>query len=288
MSSPDEHWNKDLKSSHSMKQMAEGSITGEVSKRWNLLEQFTIRSIKSQYKDSYFGILLSFLDPLMTLTVFTLVFGVIFQSKLKSSGEEDRITFVIGLYLGIIVYQFIAECLARSPMTLVTQPNFVKKVIFPLEILPLATICAVFIQMLMNLCVLFMVIIGFHGALPATAIYIPFVLVPFFLFAVGIGWFFSAIGVFFRDLVVFVTPLRMFLLYASAIFYSIDRVPSFLRPLVEWNPLGFTVYEFRKVLVWGMTPEWQHLGCAFLISIIFVGVSYIFFMSVKKQFAESL
>ncbi len=262
--------------------------SSELAKRWNLLEQFTIRSIKSQYKHSYFGVLLTLLEPLMTLAIFTVIFGVIFQSKLKASGEEDQITFVIGLYLGIVLYQFLAECMARSPTLLVTQPGFVKKVIFPLEILPLSTICAAAVQMLLNLAILFMVMLGLKGVIPWSACWIPMLLIPFFLFAVGVGWLFSAIGVFFRDLVVFVTPLRMFFLYASAIFYSIERVPDFLRPLVEYNPLGFAVYECRKVLIWGMNPDWGHQLAALVVASLFAGLCYVFFNLVKRQFAESL
>src|ERR1017187_10028855 len=261
-------------------------IAGELYQHKTLIYQLTKRDIISRYRGSYLGVFWSLLRPLCMLCVFGVMFGYIFPSKLGRFPSESKIDFALTLFCGLMVFDMIGECLARAPTLVLVSANYVTKVVFPLEILPVADVGAAFCHLLISLIPLLIGVVIVHGSLPLTVVYLPLILVPLILLCLGVTWFFSSLGVFFRDINSLVPVLMTILMYASAIFYSIDKVPPLLQPVVHLNPLAILIHLWRNAIMWRLPFEWARYGAHFAICAGFMIVSYVIFMRTKSAFAD--
>lgn len=252
-----------------------------------LIGQFVKRDVLSRYRGSYLGIFWSLLRPLSMLAMYTVVFGYIFESKLGNS-NESKFDFTIALFCGLILFDFVAECVTRAPTLVLTNPNYVTKVVFPLEIFPVMTVGAALTQLVISCVPLLLAQFCAHGSIPLTAFYLPLILLPLILFSLGITWLLTSLGVFIRDINSLVPVVLMILLYDSAIFYSLDRVPPNFLPLVLSNPLATIIDEARNALLWGSAPAWGRYGLVLLASFVMMILGYAFFMRTKSAFADVL
>ncbi len=251
-----------------------------------LIYELTKRDIASRYRGSYLGILWSFLRPLCMLCVFGVVFGYIFPNKLGRFPSESKIDFALTLFCGLMLFDMLSECLSRAPTLVLSSPNYVTKVVFPLEILPVTVVGAALCHLVVSLIPLLIGVAIVHGSLPLTALYLPLILVPVVLLCLGVTWFFSSLGVFFRDINSFVPVLITILMYASAIFYSIDKVPPLLQPVVYVNPLAVLIHLWRNAIMWRVPLEWARYGAHFAACAGFMILSYVIFMRTKSAFAD--
>ncbi|WP_316163478.1 ABC transporter permease [Bradyrhizobium sp. SZCCHNRI20481] len=249
-----------------------------------LLRQFTLRDILARYRGSYLGVVWSLLRPLGMLTVYVVVFGFILQPQL--GGGTGKLDFVLSMFCGLILFDFFAEAVGRSPALVVSKPNFVTKVVFPLEILSLSAVAAALVQMIVSFVPFFCGVLLAHGTVPATATLLPLVVAPLICFALGFSWLLSSLGVFVRDLNAMVPLLLTVLMFASAIFYSLSSVPSEFRWLFDLNPIAALVDDARKVAVLGLAPEWGRLGAMFAAGVVVAVAGYAFFMRTKRGFAD--
>jgi len=261
-------------------------IARELYQHKTLIYQLTKRDVISRYRGSYLGIFWSFLRPLCMLCVFGVVFGYIFPSKLGRFPSESKVDFALALFCGLMIFDMFGECLARAPTLVLASANYVTKVVFPLEILPVTVVGAAGCHLLISLIPLLIGVMIVHGSLPLTALYLPLILVPLVLLCLGVTWFFSSLGVFFRDINSLVPVLMTMLMYASAIFYSIDKVPPLLQPVVYLNPLAILIHLWRNAIMWQLPFEWARYGTHFAICAGFMIVSYVIFMRTKSAFAD--
>ena len=251
-----------------------------------LIVQMTKREVVGRYKGSVMGLAWSFFNPVFMLVVYTFVFSVIFKSRW--GGDESRTLFAVVLFVGMIVLGLFSEVLNRAPSLILSNVNYVKKVVFPIEILPVIAMGAALFHTFISLSVLLIAFILFNGFLHWTVIFIPLILLPLVILTLGISWILAAIGVFLRDVsqtVVLITTVLMFL---SPVFYPVTAVPERFRPFIMANPLTFIIEQAREVVIWGHLPNWIGLGAYTLVATMLAWAGYALFQKMRKGFADVL
>lgn len=252
-----------------------------------LLVAMTRREIESRYRGSALGFLWSLATPLLTLVVYTFVFSVIFRVRWGTSTAGHG-EFALVAFAGLLVFACFADCVTRAPGLVLSQANLVKKVVFPVQILPAVILGSALFQLVIATAVLVAIAaaLGFTPAI--TAVAFPFVLLPLVLGILGITWAVSAAGVYFRDLGQVVGLLVTLLMFLIPIFYPASAVPETFRPVVTYNPLAILVEEARGILLWGRWPDWTLLASVGLIGWATAWGGYVFFMKLRRGFPDVL
>lgn len=253
-----------------------------------LILQMSRREVIGRYKGSVLGFLWSFLNPVFMLTVYTFVFSVVFKARWGVDGNDSKTQFAVVLFVGMIVHGLFAEVVNRAPSLILANVNYVKKVIFPLEILPVIMMCAALFHGLVSLAVLLIAFFIFNHSLQWTVIFIPLVLLPLVILTLGCAWMLASLGVFIRDVgqtIGIVTTVMMFL---SPVFFPVTSLPEVYRPLIMANPLTFIIEQAREVLIWGHLPDWIGLGIYAVVATVVAWVGYVWFQKTRKGFADVL
>jgi lipopolysaccharide transport system permease protein len=250
-----------------------------------LIAQFTVREVEGRYRGSFLGVLWSFANPLLMLTTYTLVFGVIFRSRWKDS-TQNLGEFASVVFCGLIAFNLFSECVSRAPGLIVAVPGYVKKVVFPLEVLPISVLGSALFHSVVSLVVLFAGLVLATQRLPVTLLLLPIVAVPLVFLSLGVSWFLAGLGVFMRDIQHLAVLLLQILLFATPIFYSLEIVPEPLKTVVQMNPLTPAVENFRKVILWGTEPAWTELAAWTVVSGSVLLLGYAWFMRTKRAFAD--
>lgn len=253
-----------------------------------LLWQFTQRNVELRHKGSHLGLIWSFANPLLMLGLYVFVFGFIFSGSFGVIPNETRVDYGLGIFLGLSLFHFLAEVLASSPTLIVNNPNFVKKVVFPLEVLPAAAVGAAAIHLLISLALALVGIIIFGNGLSLGILWLPAVVVPLCLLALGIAWFFSALGVFFRDTTQVMQFLVAVLMFASAVFYSASRIPGAAWTILKFNPLLLAIEIARDSALWLKTPNSHHVIYLWIASLVICWLGHAAFKKMKPAFADVL
>ena len=261
------------------------SSLGRFYRYRDLLRQLILRNIRSRHKGSYLGSIWQVLNPLLMMMLYTFVFGFIFKGSYHSSPEETKLDYGLGIFLSITIYQFLAEILMVSPTLIVSHSNYVKKVVFPLDVLPVAVVGTALYHFCLTLTIVVMGIVFLGPGLSINALWMPVILFPFFLTALGLAWIFSALGVFFRDINQLTTFLSLALLYASAVFYSSKQIPAIWQ-FIKFNPLIHSIELSRQTLLWQQSPDIPSLVYLYGFSIVFVWIGFIAFNKMKPAFAD--
>ncbi len=252
-----------------------------------LIFQMTRREIIGRYKGSVMGLLWSFLHPVFMLTVYTVVFSVIFKSR-WGGADDSKTQFAVVLFAGMIVLNLFSEVANRSPSLILTNVNYVKKVIFPLEILPVIALGAALFHSLVSIGVLLAACVLFNGYLPWTALFTPFVMLPLVVFTLGISWMLASLGVFMRDVGQTIGILTTVLMFLSPVFYPASAVPAALRPILMMNPLTFIIEQLREVLIWGHLPDFIGLLLYAGASLVIAWAGFAWFQKTRRGFADVL
>ena len=250
---------------------------------WSLAK----RDVIGRYKGSVFGLAWSFFNPLVMLSVYTFVFSFIFNSR-WSAGSESITEYALALFLGMIVHGLVAESLTKAPSLIVSNVNYVKKVVFPLEILPWVTICSAGFHSLVSLLVWSVFYIIVTGSYQVTALLLPVVLLPIILFSIGVSWFFSALGVYLRDVSQISTILATVLMFLSPVFYPVSNLSEKYQEWIYYNPLTPVIVNLRNVTMWGTMPDWRQLIIGMVIGLITAQFGFWFFQKTKRGFADVL
>ncbi|MFH1067121.1 MAG: ABC transporter permease [bacterium] len=253
-----------------------------------LIQQFTRREILGRYKGSALGIFWSFLNPLFMLAIYTIVFGFIFQARYGQTASETKMDYALALFCSLNIFHFFAEVVSHAPTLLVNNPNFITKVVFPLEIFGVASIGSAIVHLMISMTPLLIALLLVQGQIHLTALYVLPWLIPLALFSLGITWALSSAGIFLRDINALISPFVLVLLYVSAVFYPIAKVPEQFRWLFALNPLAQIIDQSRKVMVWGMSFDFTLWCVLFLASLIVCHGGYAFFMRAKRLFADRL
>lgn len=251
-----------------------------------LMRQLVGRELTSRYRTTFLGAFWLVLQPLLMLCVYTVVFSSIFKARWH--GAASTTDFALMLFAGLIPFSLLAEVLSAAPTTISSQPNFVKKIVFPLEVLPIVKVVAAFVGALIGLGILLLVQ-AFKGGGPSwVALSAPLVLLEMVPMLLGVAWSLSAIGVYLRDTAQIVGVVSSILLFLSPIFFPPDAIPQELRVLVDFNPLATPIQALRDATVLHSIPDFPTLLPHFLLSVGFALAGYGLFRRVSKGFSDVL
>ncbi|SER26176.1 lipopolysaccharide transport system permease protein [Nitrosomonas sp. Nm51] len=249
----------------------------------------TRREIISRYRGSILGMLWSFVTPLLMLSIYTFVFSVVFKVRLALTSDTDnRFEFAVLLFAGLIVFNLFSECLTRAPALILNNTNYVKRIIFPLEILPWITLGAAFFHTCISYLILFVFLLIIGQPVFWTALLLPVVLLPFVLLTLGISWFLASIGVFVRDIGQFIGLVLTMLLFMSPIFYPASALPESVRAYLFLNPLTFIIEQTRAIIIFGRLPDWAGMGLYYTIGVLTAWAGLAWFQKTRKGFGDVL
>lgn len=247
----------------------------------------TKREVLGRYRGSAMGLLWSFFNPIFMLIIYTFVFSVVFKAR-WTGGGESKTEFALVLFAGLIVFNLFAECINKSPTLIISNVNYVKKVVFPLEILPVVSMLSALFHAAISLCVWWLAYAILFGLPPITTIYLPFVVLPFIFFVMGLSWIFASLGVYLRDVGQFIGILTTVLMFLSPIFYPIASMPEAYRPLLYANPVAFVIEQTRAVLYFGGRPDIGMLAVYWVVSGFVGWLGFAWFQKTRKGFSDVL
>jgi lipopolysaccharide transport system permease protein len=247
----------------------------------------TKREVVGRYRGSFMGILWSFFNPVFMLAVYTFVFSVVFKAR-WSGGSESRTEFALVLFAGMIVFGLFSECINRAPGLILANVNYVKKVVFPLEILPIVSLGAAAFHLLVSVAVWLIFYLVFFGVPHPTILLLPVVLLPLVLFTLGLSWMLASLGVYLRDVAQIVGVFTTALLFLSPIFYPVTALPAEYQTLLHLNPLTPVIEQTRQVLVWGKLPDFSFWAGAMVAGSAVAWLGFAWFQKTRKGFADVL
>jgi lipopolysaccharide transport system permease protein len=252
-----------------------------------LIYQMSRREIIGRYRGSAMGLLWSFASPLVMLAVYTFVFSVVFRVRWQTGGD-DNASFALNLFAGVIVHGFFAECVNRSPTLIAENTGYVKKVVFPLWMIPAIVVVAAMFHMLVSLLVLLicsgLYLQQFHFSVLA----LPLLLAPYALLVLGVGWFFAALGVYLRDLAQVLPVVTTVMMFMAPVFYPVEALPEAFRPWMYLNPLTFVIGEMRGLVLSGAMPHWATLAKFTAIALLVALAGWKVFRKAQPGFADVL
>lgn len=249
--------------------------------------ELTRREVQGRYRGASFGMLWSLISPFLMLCVYTLVFGVINKSQWPGS-TGGRSEFALIIFVALIVHGMFAECFGRAPMLVLGNPNFVKRVVFPLEILPWPMLGSALFHALANVVVLMaMELVVGHGV-PWTIVLFPLVLLPLTLMLAGLSWLLASLGVYFRDISQMVGVITNLFLFLSSAFVPVNQLPEDLRFWFHLNPLTFLIDQGRAVALFGELPDFANLALFTLGGLAFAWLGHAWFQRTRAGFADVL
>jgi lipopolysaccharide transport system permease protein len=257
----------------------------------NLILPLVYREIAGRYRGSAFGILWSLITPLFMLAVFTFVFGFVLKAKWDiptgQAREHSTAEFAIILFSGLLVFQFFSEVIGAAPSRILAHANYVKKIVFPLEILPVVSLGAALFHAGVGLLVL-LLFSAFVFGWPATLPLVPVVLAPLALLSLGLAWFLAAIGVYLRDIGQIIGPLLTASMFLSPLFFPRTALPDWMQPWLSLNPLTVPVEALRNVAIFGLMPDWSALAVYTGAAALIAALGYLFFQKTRRGFADVL
>lgn len=253
-----------------------------------LIHLLARRDVAERYRGSYLGILWSLITPLVMLVIYTTVFSVVFNAKPWGPGGHDSaLDFGLTLFAGLICFQIFADVVTRAPTLITSRPNYVKRVVFPLETLPIMSLYAALIQAGIS-CLVLLIAWGIVYETVSTTIWLtPLTVLPICILALALGWVFSALGVFVRDVAHPVGIGIQALVFMSGVFFSMDALPSTFAQVLTWlNPLVMMIENCRRTLIWGTMPDWKWWGIGMAEALALVSLGFWWFMKSRKAFAD--
>lgn len=263
------------------------AIFGSLLNHRELLWELVKRDFIGRYKGSIMGVAWSLLHPILMLVIYTLVFSVAFKAR-WGGGEESKVAFALVLFSGMIVHGLFAECLNRAPGIIVSQPNYVTKVVFPLEILPWVALFSALLHFLVSLGLLLIFCIFSGVALKATVVFIPIIMLPLLLMTLGLTWFFASLGVYLRDIAQGMGVVTTVLMFLSPIFYKTSAFPEEYRIFFGLNPLTLPIEQLRDVMLWGNAINWGSWAISLFAGSAICYSGFWWFQKSRKGFADVL
>ena len=261
-----------------------------LKRHYPLILQLVKREVISRYRGSFLGLLWSFINPILMLAIYTFVFSVVFKVRLDQATVvyDDKFAFALSLFAGLIIFNLFSECLSRAPGLILANVNYVKKIIFPLEILPWVTLGSTLFHAGISFLILLAFLLLIGQPIYWTLIFLPIIVFPFLLLIMGLSWLLASIGVFVRDIGQFIGLILTMLLFMSPIFYPASALPESVRDYLFLNPLTFIIEQVRAVILYGRLPDWIGLAVYYIIALLVAWVGLIWFNKTRKGFADVL
>ncbi len=248
------------------------------------------REVMSRYKGSFLGLFWSLINPILMLAVYTFVFSVVFKVRLDQDNGlyDDKTSFALVLFAGLIIFNLFSECISRASGLILANINYVKKIIFPLEILPWVTLGSALFHAGISFLVLLAFLLATGHPIHWTVICLPVVILPLLLFIMGLMWLLTSIGVFVRDIGQFIGLILTAMLFMSPIFYPASALPESVRSYLFLNPLTFIIEQTRAVILAGNLPDWTGLAIYYIMALFTAWMGLVWFEKTRKGFADVL
>lgn len=250
-----------------------------------LIKTLAVRDIESRYRGSIAGLGWAVINPIILLATYTFIFSVVFQAKWHAR-ISSKSEFALIIFSGMIIFNAFAECINRAPSLITSNPNYVKKIIFPLDILPIVILLSSFFHALISIVVwiiFYFIIVG----MPHWSIFLlPLVFLPLVFYIVGLSWILASLGVFFRDIIQIVTLFLTALMFLSPVFYPISAIPKKFRVLMDFNPLAGILEQTRNVLFDQAPLDWKWFIISSTASFFLAFLGFIWFQKTRKGFAD--
>ena len=262
-------------------------MLAKLVQRRSLLTELTKREILGRYRGASIGMLWSLISPFLMLMVYTLAFGYILRSRWPGTSGSTT-DFALILFVGLVVHGFFAECLTRAPQLILSNPGYVKRVVFPLELLACSMTLTALFHLGMNMLVLAALKWFWHGELFWHMLLLPLVVAPLVILTVATGWFLSALGVYLRDISQFVGVLAAAMLFLSSAIVPVESLPEHYRWVFYANPLTLIIDQAREVAIWGRTPDWTALGLYAACATVLALAALAFFRKTRGGFGDVL
>ena len=256
----------------------------ELPGRADLIFSFARRDLLGRYKGSALGIAWAVLTPVVMIAIFTFIFAGIFGARFGAS--QSHWDYALYLFCGLLPWTMFQESVQQSSNTIVTNANLVKRVVFPLETLPAAQVFAAFGNQLFATIALLIAILAVRQNLQLTALWLPLLLIPQLLFALGAAWLIASLGVFLRDIAQGITLLLMAWMYLTPIIYPESIVPERFRWFIGINPFTSLVRSYRRVFLDGLAPDWRGLLYFSAVAVVVFVFGYWWFARTRKNFAD--
>lgn len=262
-------------------------VFASVYRHRNLITAMISREVAGRYRGSFLGLFWSLFNPIFMLGIYTFIFSVVFKAR-WSVGSESKTEFALMLFAGLMVFNLFAECINRAPTLIVGNVNYVKKVVFPLEILPWVSLGAALFHYLISLGVWLAAYLLLFGGLHSTVLLLPLILLPLLLFVQGIVWMLASLGVYLRDVGQVVGVITSVLMFLSPIFYPLSALPEEYRRLLEANPLTPVVEGTRAVMFLGELPDFAQLAFHYLCAMFVCWLGFTWFQKTRRGFSDVL
>ncbi len=256
----------------------------ELPGRFELILSLARRELVARYKGSVLGIVWAVVTPVVTIAIFTFIFAGIFNTRFGAGGTPWD--YALYLFCGLLPWTMFQETVQHSSTTIITHANLVKRVVFPLEILPVAqALSSLGNQMFGTLALVVATVIVRHE-LHVTILWLPALLIPQLLFTLGAAWLVASLGVFLRDIVQGITLLLMAWMYLTPIIYPESIVPESYRPFINLNPFTALVRSYRRIFLEGLAPDWSSLAYFAVIAAVLFVFGYWWFAKTRRNFAD--
>lgn len=249
-----------------------------------LLKSLIIRDIKSKYTGSFIGVVWLIINPVIMLAIYTFVFSIVFNAR-WTVNSESKSEFALVLFAGMMIFNIFSECISRASTLILQNSNLVKKVVFPLELLAVVNLGSALFNFIISLVVWLILYSVIYGGLNSTLIFLPFYLIPYSLFVLGISWFMCALGVYLRDLAQIVNLSITVLLFMSPVFYPITALPEEFRNYLYINPMTYIIEAFRGIVYFD-NISYEHLFFPVCLSIIIAWLGFAFFQKTRRGFSD--
>ncbi|MEX0322236.1 MAG: ABC transporter permease [Puniceicoccaceae bacterium] len=256
----------------------------------SLLWQLCIREITEATKGSALGLLWIVLGPLLSMGLYVVVFGVLFEGSFDKGPMETSIHYALGVYIGLTSVNVMNDTLGRSPVLIPSKVNFVKRVIFPLPLLPIVQVAGSSFKWLVNIGLWLLFSFLLQSLTVNSLLWLPLILLPMLLYALGIAWLVSSVSVYFRDVAHLVPVLTQIIFWSSGVFYSTQRVMEYpaIWNILRWNPFLLSIENTRQVVLWNEPANMDQLAFLWISGLAVSVLGYIVFHRLKNGFSEML
>lgn len=258
-----------------------------LKRHFTLIVQMARRDVIGRYRGSFMGLLWSFFNPLIMLVIYTFVFGIIFKARWNTQ-ISSHLSFALILFAGLNINTMFSECAMRAATLIVENTNYVKRVVFPLEILSWSVLGAALFHLIISTLALLAIELIATGHIPLTALFFPLIVIIFIPFVAGVIWILASLGVFMRDLKQAIILITTALMFLAPILYPLTMIPIAYRNWMYFNPLTIIAISSQNSLVLGVSPNWSHMGIYLLVSCVFAWFSFVWFQRTRKGFADVL
>ncbi len=245
-----------------------------------LLKTSIKKDIGGKYKKSFLGILWSFINPLLQITVYAIIFPIIMKNNIEN--------YTVFMVCGLIPWTYFANVINRSSFVMIENGNIIKKVYFPREILPISIVTSETVTFVISSIIILLFVLGSGMGLSIYILLYPLLLLAQYIMQIGFSLIVSSITVYFRDLQHFIGVFLQLLFYATPIVYSLQTIPEELRWILKLNPMTYVIEGYRNIFYYQQMPEVGQIFEVIVLGIIITIIGYLIFNKLQKRFAEEL